>query len=130
MLIFYTVAVMDNCYRSSFLPEIKPQKVCLNSTAWKSIWTDGRDPHKCLLSYTSSKDALFSHFRRDQKSLMPRSALLGSYIQAAGSCWGSSIILGMQANIFLCDSIINSTAFMTSFGISSIGCVTCSGVVL
>lgn len=30
MLIFYTVAVMNNCYRNSFLPEIKPPKVCLN----------------------------------------------------------------------------------------------------
>lgn len=86
MLIVYTVAVMDNCYRSSFLPKINPQKMCLNSTAWKSIWTDGRDSHKCLVSYISSKDGLSSLFRRDQKSLMPTGALLESCIWAAGSC--------------------------------------------
>lgn len=58
MLAIYTVAVMDNCYWS-FLPEINPPKMCLNSTAWKSVWTDGKDSHKYLVSYIYSKVGLF-----------------------------------------------------------------------
>lgn len=80
MLIVYIVAVTDSCYKSRFLPELNPPKMCLNSTAWKCIWRDGRDSHKCLVSFISSKDVFSSHFRRDQKSLMPRGALLGSCV--------------------------------------------------